>query len=72
VILAIAAARRGRVAEDLDLDGSVRSTDLAIRLRDWGPCAAPDPATGRCRSDLDGNGAVDPADLSRLLAAWTG
>ncbi len=46
---------------DLDGDGEVGSSDLAILLAGWG---SPGPA------DLNGDGTVDSADLAILLAAW--
>ncbi len=49
---------------DLNGDGSVDATDLALLLASWGPC--PD-----CPEDLTGNDFVGPGDLSTLLAAWT-
>ena len=47
-------------AGDLDGDGSVGSTDLAILLAGWG--------TGN--ADLDGDGDTSSSDLAVLLAAW--
>ncbi len=50
---------------DLDRDGSVGATDLAILIGAWGgPCRG-------CEADLDRSGAVDAADLAILLAAWS-
>jgi len=46
---------------DLDGDGHVSSSDLALLLGSWG---SPGPA------DLDGSGAVGSADLALLLGAW--
>ncbi len=48
---------------DLDGDGSVGASDLAVLLGNWGPC--PD-----CPADLDGDGAVGPFDLALLLGDW--
>ncbi len=48
---------------DVDADGVVGGTDLAIVLSAWGQ----DSASG---ADLDASGAVDAADLAFLLAAW--
>ncbi len=53
-------------AADLDLDGRVDGTDLAIMLALWGECAA----GSACAADLDRNGRIDAADLTVLLAAW--
>ncbi|MFO0829454.1 MAG: hypothetical protein U0572_15055 [Phycisphaerales bacterium] len=50
-------------AADLDGDGMVGATDLAILLGAWGRC-------GGCLADLNGSGAVDAADLATLLGAW--
>ena len=46
---------------DLNADGNVDSTDLAILLANWG---ASGPA------DFTGDGVVDSSDLAVLLAAW--
>jgi len=48
---------------DLDGDGSVSGSDLAILLGAWGPCAG-------CPADLDGSGDVSGSDLALLLGAW--
>lgn len=48
--------------EDLDGDGVVGASDLAILLGAWGSVASP--------ADLDGNGAVGASDLALLLGAW--
>ncbi len=50
---------------DLDGDGSVGASDLAILLGAWGSC------TSSCPADLDGNGAVGAGDLAILLGAWS-
>jgi hypothetical protein len=47
---------------DLDGDGCVGPSDLAILLGAWG---------GRGSADLDANGNVGPADLTILLGAWS-
>ena len=49
------------VVGDLDGDGLVNASDLAILLGQWG---------GTGSADLDGNGVVDAADLAQLLGAW--
>jgi hypothetical protein len=54
-------------AEDIDRDGSVGSSDLALLLGAFGPC----PAQAPCDADLDGDGAVTAADIAALLGAWT-
>ncbi len=51
---------------DLDGDGSVGASDLAILLGSWGPC----PTEGDCPADLDGDGVVDALDLAILLGSW--
>ena len=48
---------------DLDGDGNVNASDLAILLGAWG---------GRGPADLNGDGSVDAGDLAILLGAWTG
>lgn len=48
---------------DLDGDGAVGSSDLAILLGAWG-------ATSRSPADLNGSGNVDSSDLAELLGAW--
>jgi hypothetical protein len=49
-------ARQG----DLDGDGHVGTSDVALLLLDFGDCPG-------CPSDLDGSGAVDTGDLALLL-----
>jgi hypothetical protein len=51
-----------RSTADLDGDGAVGASDLAILLAQWG---------GSGSADLDGSGSVGAADLALLLAAWT-
>jgi hypothetical protein len=46
---------------DLDGNGSVGGSDLAVLLGAWG---------GTGSADLDGNGVVDGADLAQLLGSW--
>src|SRR5262245_25527539 len=53
-------------AEDLDVDGQVNLSDLAILLSNFGRSDNPGPASG----DIDGNGAVDLTDLAMLLSAF--
>ena len=48
---------------DLDGDGVVDASDLAILLASFGPCA-------NCAADLDGSGIVDAGDLAILLGNW--
>lgn len=49
---------------DLDRDGDVNATDLAILLGQWGECAA-------CSADLDADGEVGTDDLTALTSSWT-
>jgi hypothetical protein len=49
---------------DLDNNGAVNATDLAILLGQWGPCE------GNC-PDFNGDGQVNAVDLSMLLGEWT-
>jgi subtilisin family serine protease len=55
------------VPGDLDGNGTVDATDLAIMLGAWGACADCEA----CPADLDGNCTVDAADLASLLGAWS-
>ena len=54
----------GAPAGDLDGDGDVDLTDLALLLADFG-CM-----TGGCAGDLDGDGDTDLTDLSLLLGSF--
>ncbi len=49
---------------DLDCDGGVGSTDLAILIQDWG--------AKESLADLDASGSVDARDLGILLGDWDG
>lgn len=49
---------------DLDFDGVVGASDLALFLGSWGSGSG-SPA------DLNGDGAVDQSDLAMLLGAWS-
>jgi choice-of-anchor C domain-containing protein len=53
---------------DLDCDGFVNASDLAVLLGAWGDCGT----CAGCRSDLDGDCATTAADLALLLGSWTG
>jgi len=53
---------------DLNADGTIDGSDLAVLLGSWGPCAK----AGECPADFDGSGLVDGTDLAVLLGAWTG
>jgi hypothetical protein len=46
---------------DLNGDGSVNASDLAILLGNWGGAGA---------GDINGSGTVDAADLAILLSNW--
>ena len=48
---------------DLDHNGAVGSSDLAILLNQWGIAGS---------ADINGSGVVDAADLGAMLAAWGG
>ncbi|MFM1804076.1 MAG: Dockerin type domain [Planctomycetota bacterium] len=48
---------------DLDCNGLVDASDLAIVLNGWGAC-------GGCAGDIDGNGTIDASDLALVLNAW--
>ena len=45
---------------DLDSNGSVDGSDIALALLDFGPCSG-------CSTDLDGDGRVGSADVALLL-----
>jgi hypothetical protein len=47
---------------DVNADGSVDASDLAVVLGAWG--------TADATADLDGNGAVGGSDLAIVLGAW--
>lgn len=57
-------APRARDA-DLNGDGAVDGSDLAIVLGSWGSC------TG-CPADINEDGVVDGSDLALVLGSWTG
>ena len=48
---------------DLDGDGVVSASDLAMLLGSWGPCEG-------CPADFDGDGVVSASDLAVLLGSW--
>ncbi|MFN9906837.1 MAG: dockerin type I domain-containing protein [bacterium] len=52
---------------DLDGDGAVAGSDLALLLAAWAQSSA---AAGHLAADLSGDGVVDAADLAMLLASW--
>ncbi len=54
---------------DLDGDGTVGSSDLALLIGSWGPCPM---APAACVADLDGDGSVGSADLALLIGNWGG
>ena len=56
------------IVGDLDEDGDVDATDLAILLGNWGPCF-PEPT---CLGDLNEDSGVNAEDLAILLGNWTG
>ena len=51
------------ILADLDNDGGVGPTDLALLLGDWGPCVG-------CAADFNGDGVVGAFDLAILLGSW--
>ncbi len=51
------------VIADLDCNGAVDASDLAVLLGAWG--------TANCAADLDGNGVVNASDLAILLGLWS-
>jgi len=57
---------RATAPEDLDGDGAVGASDLALLIGSWGVC----PADAPCPADLDGDGAVGASDLARVIGAW--
>lgn len=54
-------------SSDLNGDGFVNASDLAILLGAWGPCTA----CANCPSDLDGDCTVGAPDLAILLGGWS-
>lgn len=48
---------------DLNGDGAVNASDLAILLGSWGPCEG-------CPADFNGDNVVDATDLAQLLGSW--
>ncbi|MFM7052774.1 MAG: dockerin type I domain-containing protein, partial [Planctomycetota bacterium] len=52
-------------AGDLNCDGDINASDLAILLAAWGPCGK-----GACDADLDRDGWVGASDLANLLGSW--
>jgi hypothetical protein len=55
------------VPGDLDGDGAVAGSDLALLLAAWAQSSAD---AGHLAADLSGDGFVDAADLAMLLASW--
>lgn len=51
------------IACDLNHDGIVDGSDLAIVLGQWGPCPG-------CIADMNGDGVVDGNDLAIMLGWW--
>jgi serine protease AprX len=66
LIQADAVARHGRSIADIDLDGEVDASDLAVLLGAWGSCGD----CAACPFDLNGDCGVDAADLAILLGDW--
>ena len=55
-------------AADLNADGSVNSSDLALLLSSWGSCP---PLAEECLADLNEDTFVNSSDLALLLSSWT-
>jgi len=51
-----------QISADIDGDGEVGSSDLALLLGAWG--------TGSAAADLDGDGEIGSTDLALLLGSW--
>lgn len=51
---------------DLDGDGRITASDVALLLDSWGPASVP-PGLA---ADLDQDGFVGPGDLAMLLSSW--
>jgi len=66
VTLRAATLVRSNCPGDLDLNGRVDLSDLAILLADWG-C---ERGLGFCRGDVDADGKTDLSDLATLLAGF--
>jgi formylglycine-generating enzyme required for sulfatase activity len=62
-VFAPSARAQDACGADLDGDGVVVASDLAILLGAWGPC-------NDCEADFDANDLVDGADLATLLGLW--
>jgi hypothetical protein len=56
---------------DLDGDGAVGPSDLAMLLSLWSSDGHGCDGVGPCQADLTGDNLVGPGDLASLLAAWT-
>ena len=52
---------------DVNRDGHVDASDLAVMLGAWGDCTSE-----CCPADVDESGAIDATDMAVLLGAWTG
>ncbi|MEY2714728.1 MAG: hypothetical protein RIT24_1071 [Planctomycetota bacterium] len=65
VVPASALFKLGTVMQlDLNGDGEVGGSDIAVLLGAWGPAAPGTPA------DFDRSGTVDASDMARLLSNW--
>jgi thermitase len=62
---AVQMAMQAACPADIDLDGAIGLSDLALLLADFGATAPPSPA-----GDLNGDGAADLSDLALLLAQF--
>ncbi|MCH8880775.1 MAG: hypothetical protein IID34_12955, partial [Planctomycetes bacterium] len=59
----VGADRQMTCEGDLDQNGQIDSTDLAMLLSKYGRC-------NRCEEDLNGDGVVDEEDVDILLDSW--
>lgn len=55
-------------AADIDANGEVGASDMALLLAQWGSVNR--AVRAERRTDINGDGVVDAADLSRLLQEW--
>ena len=53
---------------DLDINGSIDGSDLALLLGAWGACSA----QLNCPADINSDGVVNGADLAIMLSSWGG
>jgi hypothetical protein len=51
---------------DVNHDGVVDASDIALIISAWGPC----PPQGECAADVDLNGMVNLIDLMHVVGNW--